>query len=120
MPESALSGLLFTEERQLLLWCAFFASFAVKVPMVPVHIWLPEAHVEAPCIIVNTSCFGACQTGSLGIRKQDNPPMLSSPVLLVYRTDLLAEIQISFSSALIFQRNWPLFLLRTLLSHLTT
>ena len=38
----------FTEERQLLLWCAFFASFAVKVPMVPVHIWLPEAHVEAP------------------------------------------------------------------------
>ena len=38
----------FTDERQLLLWCAFFASFAVKVPMVPVHIWLPEAHVEAP------------------------------------------------------------------------
>lgn len=38
----------FTEERQLLLWLAFFASFAVKVPMVPVHIWLPEAHVEAP------------------------------------------------------------------------
>jgi proton-translocating NADH-quinone oxidoreductase chain M len=31
-----------------LLWLAFFASFAVKVPMVPVHIWLPEAHVEAP------------------------------------------------------------------------
>lgn len=34
--------------RELLLWVAFFASFAVKVPMVPVHIWLPEAHVEAP------------------------------------------------------------------------
>lgn len=31
-----------------LLWLAFFLSFAVKVPMVPVHIWLPEAHVEAP------------------------------------------------------------------------
>jgi proton-translocating NADH-quinone oxidoreductase chain M len=38
----------FSETRQLVLWCAFFASFAVKVPMVPVHIWLPEAHVEAP------------------------------------------------------------------------
>lgn len=38
----------FSESRQLLLWLAFFASFAVKVPMVPVHIWLPEAHVEAP------------------------------------------------------------------------
>lgn len=38
----------FTKSRQLLLWLAFFASFAVKVPMLPVHIWLPEAHVEAP------------------------------------------------------------------------
>ena len=38
----------FNERRQILLWIAFFASFAVKVPMVPVHIWLPEAHVEAP------------------------------------------------------------------------
>lgn len=38
----------FSEKRSVLLWLAFFASFAVKVPMVPVHIWLPEAHVEAP------------------------------------------------------------------------
>ena len=30
------------------LWLAFFASFAVKVPMWPVHTWLPDAHVEAP------------------------------------------------------------------------
>ena len=37
-----------SEGREILLWSAFFASFAVKVPMVPVHIWLPEAHVEAP------------------------------------------------------------------------
>nr|YP_007890616.1 NADH dehydrogenase subunit 4 [Jakoba bahamiensis]AGH24110.1 NADH dehydrogenase subunit 4 [Jakoba bahamiensis] len=38
----------FSNERQLLLWLAFFASFAIKIPMVPFHIWLPEAHVEAP------------------------------------------------------------------------
>lgn len=38
----------FSQERQLLLWLAFFASFAIKMPMVPFHIWLPEAHVEAP------------------------------------------------------------------------
>ena len=37
-----------SKNRELLLWCAFFASFAVKIPMVPVHLWLPEAHVEAP------------------------------------------------------------------------
>ncbi len=33
---------------QPLLWLAFFASFAVKMPMWPVHTWLPDAHVEAP------------------------------------------------------------------------
>ena len=33
---------------QLWLWLALFASFAVKVPMWPVHTWLPDAHVEAP------------------------------------------------------------------------
>ncbi|XP_058764369.1 NADH-ubiquinone oxidoreductase chain 4 [Vicia villosa] len=38
----------FSERRQIFLWIASFAAFAVKVPMVPVHIWLPEAHVEAP------------------------------------------------------------------------
>lgn len=35
-------------DLQLYLWLAFFASFAVKVPMWPVHTWLPDAHVEAP------------------------------------------------------------------------
>ncbi|KAK7377780.1 hypothetical protein VNO80_03212 [Phaseolus coccineus] len=38
----------FSERRQIFLWIASFAAFAVKVPMVPVHIWLPKAHVEAP------------------------------------------------------------------------
>lgn len=37
-----------SDRRQILLWFFFFISFAVKVPMVPFHIWLPEAHVEAP------------------------------------------------------------------------
>jgi NADH-quinone oxidoreductase subunit M len=35
-------------EYQNLLWLAFFSSFAVKMPMWPVHTWLPDAHVEAP------------------------------------------------------------------------
>ena len=35
-------------EYQYLLWLAFFSSFAVKMPMWPVHTWLPDAHVEAP------------------------------------------------------------------------
>ena len=35
-------------DAQTLLFFAFFAAFAVKVPMWPVHTWLPDAHVEAP------------------------------------------------------------------------
>ena len=38
----------FPYDMQWWLWLAFFASFAVKMPMWPVHTWLPDAHVEAP------------------------------------------------------------------------
>ena len=38
----------FSPSVQPLLWLAFFASFAVKMPMWPVHTWLPDAHVQAP------------------------------------------------------------------------
>jgi NADH-quinone oxidoreductase subunit M len=38
----------FPRDMQYWLWLAFFASFAVKMPMWPVHTWLPDAHVEAP------------------------------------------------------------------------
>jgi NADH-quinone oxidoreductase subunit M len=38
----------FGEGLQFWLWLAFFASFAVKMPMWPVHTWLPDAHVQAP------------------------------------------------------------------------
>ena len=38
----------FPAKMQTWLWLGFFASFAVKMPMWPVHTWLPDAHVEAP------------------------------------------------------------------------
>jgi NADH-quinone oxidoreductase subunit M len=38
----------FPADAQFWLWLAFFASFAVKMPMWPVHTWLPDAHVQAP------------------------------------------------------------------------
>jgi proton-translocating NADH-quinone oxidoreductase chain M len=39
-----------TETEQYCLWFVFFVSFASKIPIFPLHIWLPEAHVEAPTI----------------------------------------------------------------------
>ena len=44
----ALQGNYFNRSTQIFLWLAFFASFAVKIPMWPFHTWLPDAHVEAP------------------------------------------------------------------------
>ncbi|NBX06785.1 MAG: NADH-quinone oxidoreductase subunit M [Proteobacteria bacterium] len=44
----ALSAFAFSPELQFWLFLGFFASFAVKVPMWPVHTWLPDAHVQAP------------------------------------------------------------------------
>ena len=54
------------KEYQNLLWLAFFSSFAVKMPMWPVHTWLPDAHVEAPtagsvilaAILLKMACYG--------------------------------------------------------------
>tara|TARA_B100000579_G_scaffold435726_1_gene459725 strand:+ start:1868 stop:3352 length:1485 start_codon:yes stop_codon:yes gene_type:complete len=43
-----LQGNFFPKNIQIWLWLAFFASFAVKIPMWPFHTWLPDAHVEAP------------------------------------------------------------------------
>ena len=46
--EFTLLGVHVVGGMQTLLWLAFFASFAVKMPMWPVHTWLPDAHVQAP------------------------------------------------------------------------
>ena len=48
MSIAELQGNFFPRNIQLYLWLAFFASFAVKIPMWPFHTWLPDAHVEAP------------------------------------------------------------------------
>jgi NADH-quinone oxidoreductase subunit M len=45
-----LSGYKFEMLDEQFLWLAFFLSFASKIPMFPFHIWLPEAHVEAPTV----------------------------------------------------------------------
>ena len=45
---SLLSKTVIEYDKQLILWLFLFFSFSVKIPTVPVHTWLPEAHVEAP------------------------------------------------------------------------
>src|SRR5260370_16956954 len=40
--------LTFAPDEQMFLFLAFFLAFAIKVPLFPLHTWLPDAHVEAP------------------------------------------------------------------------
>lgn len=42
-----LTNVFFSPYREIIIWLCFFFAFAVKIPMMPVHIWLPEAHVES-------------------------------------------------------------------------
>lgn len=78
----------FSERRQIFLWIASFASFAVKVPMVPVHIWLPEAHVEAPTAGSVILAGIALKLGTYGFLRFSIPMFpeaaLFSPILLIF------------------------------------
>jgi NADH-quinone oxidoreductase subunit M len=47
---NAVKAFPFTLREEYFLWLLFFFAFAVKIPLFPVHIWLPEAHVEAPTV----------------------------------------------------------------------
>jgi NADH-quinone oxidoreductase subunit M len=74
---------------RMLIWTACFFSFAVKVPIFPVHIWLPEAHVEAP---TPGSVFLAgilLKLGTYGLLRFSVPIF---PAVTVYFTPLVVTI----------------------------
>jgi proton-translocating NADH-quinone oxidoreductase chain M len=45
-----LNFLIINKEYQIFFWICFFLAFAIKLPLFPFHLWLPEAHVEAPTV----------------------------------------------------------------------
>ena len=89
----------FSHYRQIFLWLAFFCSFAVKVPMLPVHIWLPEAHVEAPTAGSVILAGVLLKLGTYGIIRFMLPLF---PYAMLYFTPLvftMCVIAIIYSSA---------------------
>lgn len=89
----------FSKYRQIFLWLSFFASFAVKIPMLPVHIWLPEAHVEAPTAGSVILAGVLLKLGTYGIIRFMLPLF---PYAVIYFTPLIFTmciIAIIYSSA---------------------
>lgn len=58
---------------QYILWFAFFFAQAIKIPMVPMHIWLPEAHVEAPTAASVLQAAILQKQGSYGLQRYCQP-----------------------------------------------
>ena len=92
------------QEYQYLLWLAFFSSFAVKMPMWPVHTWLPDAHVEAPtagsvilaAILLKIAGYGFIRF-SLGLfpvaSDYFTPLIFSLSIIAIIYTSLVALMQ---------------------------
>jgi len=89
----------FDPSLQIWLWLAFFASFAVKTPMWPVHTWLPDAHVEAPTAGSVILAGVLLKMGGYGFLRFSLPMFPEASIYfapLVYGLSIVAIIYTSF------------------------
>lgn len=94
----SLMGYDFPLDVQKWMWLAFFASFAVKVPMWPVHTWLPDAHVEAPTAGSVILAGVLLKFGGYGFLRFSLPMMPEASVFftpLVYTLSVIAVVYTS-------------------------
>ena len=88
----------FPSDLQTWLWLAFFASFAVKIPMWPVHTWLPDAHVEAPTAGSVILAAVLLKFGGYGLLRFSLPMFPEASVMftpLIYTLSIMAVIYTS-------------------------
>ncbi len=83
---------------QIWLWLAFFASFAVKMPMWPVHTWLPDAHVEAPTAGSVILAGVLLKMGGYGFLRFSLPMLPEASVALAPYVFTLSVIAIIYTS----------------------
>jgi proton-translocating NADH-quinone oxidoreductase chain M len=84
--------------REKLLWLAFFFSFAIKIPMFPFHIWLPEAHVEAPTEGSVLLAGVLLKLGGYGFMRILIPIFFNANIYFLPFVFLLASIGILYTS----------------------
>lgn len=91
----------FSETQQFYFWLTFFASFAVKIPMVPFHIWLPEAHAEAPTAGSVILAGVLLKMGGYGFLRFSIPMFPAATIYftpLIYMLSLIATIYASLTT----------------------
>ncbi len=97
-------ALLFPPEVQTWLWLAFFASFAVKLPMWPVHTWLPDAHVEAPTAGSVVLAAVLLKMGGYGFLRFSLPMFPEASLLFQPLMFALSVIAIVYASLVAFRQ----------------
>ena len=97
----------FPPEAQTWLWLAFFAIFAVKMPMWPVHTWLPDAHVQAPTAGSVILAGVLLKMGGYGFIRFSLPMFPEASAQLVWLVFGLSLVAVVYTSlvALVQQRH---------------
>ncbi len=88
----------FPKAAQTWLWLAFFASFAVKMPMWPVHTWLPDAHVEAPTAGSMILAGVLLKMGGYGFIRFSLPMFPEASVELMWLVFALSMVAVVYTS----------------------
>ncbi|WP_431470449.1 NADH-quinone oxidoreductase subunit M [Sphingosinithalassobacter sp. LHW66-3] len=88
----------FPPDVQIWLWLAFFASFAVKMPMWPVHTWLPDAHVQAPTAGSVILAGVLLKLGGYGFLRFSLPMFPEASAQLVWLVFGLSAIAVIYTS----------------------
>lgn len=92
----------FPKDMQFWLWLAFFASLAVKMPMFPVHTWLPDAHVQAPTAGSMILAGVLLKMGSYGFIRFLMPMFPDASADLMWLVFILSMIAVVYTSLVAF------------------
>ena len=115
----ALSSIQYPVKLQFWLFLAFFAAFAVKVPMFPVHTWLPDAHTEAPTAGSVILAGVLIKMGAYGFLRFSIPMLPDATMIFVKPILILSVIAIIYGALVCFaQKDFKRLIAYSSVSHM--